>query len=487
MVNETEKSSEGKRIIFHDITAREAGQSPGDPTKSEVQVEDKVRYILQYAIPSGVDAIEGFYPSSNDREFEGTQEVARYAKEHNIETAIVVLGRARTEDMERCWDAVKEAPHPRIHSYITLYKRGLDELVHMTFDDAVKTGCEAIQTAKRISDGRAEVQFSIEHFGHCIDQGADAIADAIVQFIDAGADIINMPNTVEKTRPNKFAGFVKDVVSRVKEKRPDSTTKFVVHCHNDFGMATATAIACIETGLIDGVETATAPFLGERAGNTSMPEVAVTIDENPEWYHTLNRERIYDTAQAAGEIFHREVPPYAPVVGGRIWETTSGTHGRSAENKDGKLGIYVPFKGKDYGCPPARVIFSSQSGCDILSIILNDIGYKEPPERAKKVLSFAKELAYTAANEADKMEKLKVLGEAMGAFKEDMTEEAVRKRYQEIMQEQGQGQACQPVRVAVADGGKAPGREGKKVATGREAKNAATKAAVREAFLGQGR
>ncbi len=429
-----------RTIIFHDITAREAGQSPGDPNQSEVTVCDKVRYILKEAIPLGVDAVEGFYPSSNDREFEGAQEVARYAKEHNIDTAIVVLCRALESDIQTGWNAVKDAPHPRIHSYITLSKRGLNELVHKTFAEAVETGCHAIQKAKSISDGRAEVQFSIEHFGDCIDQGADKIAEAIVRFIDAGADIINMPNTVERTTPNKFAGFVKEVVSRVKEKRPNSQTKFVVHCHNDLGMATATAMACLETGMIDGVEAATAPFLGERAGNTAMPEVAVAVDNNPDigCTHHLNRPMIFEIAQKAGKIFHRGVPSYTPIVGFDIGVTCSGTHGRSAENNNGELGIYVPYDGTKYGATPARVIFSSQSGCDILSIILNDLGYEEPPERAKKVLFFAKELAYKAENEKDKMAKLKILGQVMSTFGDEMTEEAVRQRYKKMFQKEQQ-------------------------------------------------
>ncbi|HLU70434.1 MAG TPA: alpha-isopropylmalate synthase regulatory domain-containing protein, partial [Fibrobacteria bacterium] len=270
-------------------------------------------------------------------------------------------------DIERAAAAVRPAPRPRIHTFIGLSPFAMENVLRMPPEKVAQKAVEAVALCRDLLDGRGDVQFSAEHFGDSV-ENLDFVIETFHRVIEAGATVINLPNTVERYRPMVFV----DMVRRVVEALPKYVT-VAVHTHNDLGMATATTVESFFAGATQ-LECAL-NGLGERAGNTNLYEVAVAIHncgvENP-----VNMREIYETALQVSEWSRVPIYEKAPLVGSDVVAHRSGIHqDGAAKTKGMKKGAYRAVEGDLIGRGESdRVAFTSQSGKSAVYEIVKAMG-----------------------------------------------------------------------------------------------------------------
>jgi 2-isopropylmalate synthase len=373
-------SSGGRRPFFYDVTLRDGNQALRQPWN--VQEKEKVfRQLLKL----GVQGIEAGYAGASDLDFEAVSHLATLAP---ADVVFSSLARAVPRDIERAAAAVRAAPRPRIHTFIGLSPFAMENVLRMPPEKVAQKAVEAVAMCRDMLEGRGDVQFSAEHFGDSMDN-LDFVIETFHRVIEAGATVINLPNTVERYRPLVFV----DMVRRVVEALPKHVT-VAVHTHNDLGMATATTVESFFAGATQ-LECAL-NGLGERAGNTNLYEVAVAIHncgvENP-----LNMKEIYETALQMAEWSRVPIYEKAPLVGSDVVAHRSGIHqDGAAKTKGMKKGAYRAVEGDLIGRGESdRVVFTSQSGKSAVYEIVKAMGLPITLEEAavlQPILKFESEL-----------------------------------------------------------------------------------------------
>ncbi len=352
-------TSNGRRPFFYDVTLRDGNQALRQPWN----VEEKEK-VFRQLLKLGVQGIEAGYAGASDLDFEAVSHLAQLAPANVVFSS---LARAVPRDIERAAEAVRAAPRPRIHTFIGLSPFAMENVLRMPPEKVAQKAVEAVALCKDLLDGRGDVQFSAEHFGDSV-ENLDFVIDTFHRVIEAGATVINLPNTVERYRPMVFV----DMVRRVVEALPKEIT-VAVHTHNDLGMATATTVESFFAGATQ-LECAL-NGLGERAGNTNLYEVAVAIHncgvENP-----LNMREIYETALQMAEWSRVAIYEKAPLVGADVVAHRSGIHqDGAAKTKGMKKGAYRAVEGDLIGRGESdRVVFTSQSGKSAVYEIVKALG-----------------------------------------------------------------------------------------------------------------
>ncbi|HEY6396378.1 MAG TPA: 2-isopropylmalate synthase, partial [Solirubrobacteraceae bacterium] len=245
------------RVYIFDTTLRDGEQAPG----FALNVEEKVEIAHQLA-RLGVDVIEAGFPISSPGDFAACRRIAREVEG----PVITALARAVPADIDAVWNAIKDAPRKQIHivlsvSDIHIEKKGLG-----TRQQVLEKGIRAIEYARQFCDA---VEYSPEDAGRA-DRGY--LYETVEAMIEAGATVINVPDTTGYTLPNEFGGLIGDLMGHV---RNVGSAVVSVHCHNDLGLAVANSLAAIEAGA-RRVE-CTINGIGERAGNASLEEIVMIL------------------------------------------------------------------------------------------------------------------------------------------------------------------------------------------------------------------
>jgi 2-isopropylmalate synthase len=245
---------------------------------------------------------------------------------------------------------------------------------------------KAIALCKSLMGGRGSIQFSAEHFGDCMDN-LDFVIDVFHAVVEAGAHVVNLPNTVERYRPKYFVDMVEKVVSAMKPE-----TIIAVHTHNDLGMATATTVESYFAGATQ-METAL-NGLGERAGNTNMYEVACALANCGENV-PLNMEEIYETAIKVSEWARVPIHEKAPLVGADVVAHRSGIHQDGvAKTKGMKKGAYRAIDSNMIGRKEGdKIGFTSQSGKTAVFELVHALGLPITIEEAATLQPILKRLS----------------------------------------------------------------------------------------------
>ncbi|MCK5176468.1 MAG: 2-isopropylmalate synthase, partial [Candidatus Aenigmarchaeota archaeon] len=186
------KNKIDKKPFFYDITLRDGNQALKKPWNTEQK-----EIIFNELVKLGVQAVEVGFSGSSDMDFEACQHLAKIAPDNIV---ISGLARAMEKDIEKVADAVKYAAKPRIHTFIAFSPFNMKYVLKKDPLDVRKTAVEAIKYAKSLIGDKGEVQFSVEHFGDC-SENLDFVIDSLQECVEAGATTINLPNTVERTRP----------------------------------------------------------------------------------------------------------------------------------------------------------------------------------------------------------------------------------------------------------------------------------------------
>ena len=298
------------RVRIFDSTLRDGEQAPGialDP-------DQKVAIATQLA-RLGVDIIEAGFPISSPGDFRA---VTRIAQEVQGPT-IAALARAQAEDVDRAWEAIRDAADPRIHVFLATSPIHMQHKLRMNEEEVLATVKANVARAR---DYTENVEYSPEDATRSDPSFVVAVCQAAVE---AGATTVNIPDTVGYATPNDYGILIRRIVEEVKGGREEVVVS--THCHNDLGLAVANSLAAVEAGArqVEGAING----IGERAGNTSIEEVVMALRVRADAYGVgvgVTTEEIYETSRLVSEQTGYPIQFNKAVVGRNAFAHESGIH-----------------------------------------------------------------------------------------------------------------------------------------------------------------
>ncbi|MCC5976243.1 MAG: 2-isopropylmalate synthase, partial [Rubellimicrobium sp.] len=360
------------RVLIFDTTLRDGEQSPGATMTHEEKLE-----IATLLDEMGVDIIEAGFPIASEGDFRAVSEIARQTRN----ATICGLARANYKDIDRCWEAVKHAKSPRIHTFIgtsPLHRA----IPNLDMDQMAERIHDTVTHARNLCDNVQWSPMDATRTEH------DYLCRVVEIAIKAGATTINIPDTVGYTAPRESAALIAMLLERV--PGADSVI-FATHCHNDLGMATANALAAVEAGARQ-IE-CTINGLGERAGNTALEEVVMALkvrhDIMP--YHTrIDTTKIMNISRRVATVSGFPVQFNKAIVGKNAFAHESGIH------QDGMLKNAETFeimRPQDIGLSETNLVMGKHSGRAALRAKLRDLGFELADNQLNDVFVRFKDLA----------------------------------------------------------------------------------------------
>jgi len=345
-----------ERVTVFDTTLRDGEQSPG----CSMNLPEKVRMAVKLQ-ELGVDIIEAGFPIASEGDFVAVQAVA--AECRNV--TVAALCRTADQDVARAADALSGAAHPRIHTFVATSDIHLEHKLKKTRSEVIEMTRAAIQQARTYVD---EVEFSAEDATR---SDVDYLCDVLDVAVDAGASILNIPDTVGYTTPGEFISLISTVKERVVR---DRDVVISVHCHNDLGLAVANTLAALGAGARQ-VE-CTINGIGERAGNASLEEIVMAMrvraDRLP--FETgINTSELYPASQLLSSIVGFEVQPNKAIVGRNAFAHEAGIHQHGVINNPLCYEIMTP---ESVGVPANSLVLGKHSGRHALSLRYMELGYE---------------------------------------------------------------------------------------------------------------
>src|SRR5947209_826199 len=370
-------------VRIFDTTLRDGEQSPGFSMKTD----EKIRMACQLA-KLGVDTIEAGFPISSRGDLEAVQAVAREVRD----VPIAALARAKKLDIDAAVEALKPAAAPRLHIFLATSDLHLQVKLNMTREQAL----EAIGSMIRYGRQQvAEVEFSAEDAGRT---DIDYLCQVCKTAVDAGATILNLPDTVGYAVPEEYG----EMFRRVREFLGDAQgVTLSAHCHDDLGLAVANSLAAIRAG-VRQIE-CTINGIGERAGNASLEEIAVALAVRKESFGVTTQirlEELFRTSRMLTEITGAQVAPNKAVVGANAFAHEAGIH------QDGIIKnplTYEIISPQTVGVPNRSLVLGKHSGRNALRLTLRDLGYEasdaELAEIYRRVTTLADEAKQVRARD----------------------------------------------------------------------------------------
>lgn len=298
-----------KNIQFFDTSLRDGEQTPGVNFNTQEKVQ-----IAKQLEKWGIDVIEAGFPISSQGDFEAVQAIARSLKQ----TAVTALARCNKKDIDRVAEALADAVYPQIHVFIATSPIHMEHKLHMNEQEVLASIKEHVSYAKTKF---SQVQFSPEDATRT---EKNFLVQAVQTAIDAGATIINIPDTVGYSNPTEFGALFR----YLKENIPNfSEVTFSSHCHDDLGMASANALAAIENGAtrVEG----TVNGIGERAGNTALEEVALALYIRKDLYPYKSGIVLQETKRTSDLVSRLSgvaIPRNKAIIGANAYAHESGIH-----------------------------------------------------------------------------------------------------------------------------------------------------------------
>ena len=360
------------RVIIFDTTLRDGEQSPG----ASMNEAEKLRIANQLEA-LGVDVIEAGFPAASEGDFKAVQMISGALKK----TQVAALSRATAHDINKAWDAVKDAVNPRIHTFIATSDIHMKYKLKMSREEVVEAAIKAVSHAASLT---SNVEFSAEDGSR---SDPDFLCKIFGAAIDAGATTVNLPDTVGYAIPDEFS----DLVKYVMEHTPNMHKAILsVHCHNDLGLATANTLAAIRAGARQAEVTING--IGERAGNTSMEEVVMSLNTRPNFFPettSINTTRIFPTSRLVSMITGILIQPNRAIVGANAFAHEAGIH------QDGVLKnpmTYEIMKPETIGLNKNALVLGKHSGRHALKSHIEEMGYNLSEEELETVFKKFKHL-----------------------------------------------------------------------------------------------
>lgn len=344
------------KIYIFDTTLRDGEQSPGVSLNSDEKIA-----IAQQLARLGVDVIEAGFPIASEGDFASVQRIAREVK------GPIIAGLARTDeaDIRRAYEAVKDAGRPRIHTFIATSEIHMKHKLRLTREEVVEKAVEGVKLAKGLVDN---VEFSAED---AFRSEVSFLCEVFKAAIDAGADVINIPDTVGYATPWEFGEFIK----AIREGTPNMHKAIIsVHCHNDLGLAVANSLAAVKNGARQ-IEVAV-NGIGERAGNASLEEVVMALYTRKNYlgFNTnINTKEIYRTSRMVSTMTGMVIQPNKAIVGKNAFAHEAGIH------QDGVIKereTYEIMNPELVGISSNKLVLGKHSGRHAFRLQLQELGYQ---------------------------------------------------------------------------------------------------------------
>ena len=346
-----------RKIYIFDTTLRDGEQSPG----ASLTPEEKVKIAKQLE-RLNVDVIEAGFPVSSPGEMKAVQLISEAV------SVPIICGLARMvpKDIDACRRALERAKKKRLHVFLATSQIHREHKLHKRKEEIIALAVENIKSAKK---DFKEIEFSPEDAART---ERDFLVDAVRAAIDAGATVVNIPDTVGYTVPQEFGETIAHLVKKI----PELGKKVIlsVHCHNDLGLATANSLAAVLNGA-NQVE-CTVNGIGERAGNASMEEIVMTIDTRQDFMNCstqIKTEEITKTSRLVSHLTGMIVQPNKAIVGRNAFSHESGIHQDGVLKKRQTYEIIDPQK---VGLTGSQIILGKLSGRHAFGERVNKLGYK---------------------------------------------------------------------------------------------------------------
>jgi 2-isopropylmalate synthase len=343
------------RVSIFDTTLRDGEQSPG----CSMNLTEKVR-MAQKLQDLGVDVIEAGFPIASEGDFAAVRAVAAQCR--NVKVA--ALCRTSELDVARAADALKYAAHPRIHTFCATSDIHLEHKLRKTRAEVIEMTRAAVSQARSYAE---DVEFSAEDATR---SDIDYLCEVLDAAVNAGASVLNVPDTVGYTTPMEYTHLVQQVRERVVK---DRDVIISVHCHNDLGLAVANSLAAIEAGARQ-VE-CTINGIGERAGNASLEEIVMALrvraDRLP-FETNIDTRELYPTSQMLSSIVGFDVQPNKAIVGRNAFAHEAGIHQHGVINNPLCYEIMTP---ESVGVPANSLVLGKHSGRHALALRYAELGY----------------------------------------------------------------------------------------------------------------
>jgi 2-isopropylmalate synthase len=365
--------SDMERVIIFDTTLRDGEQAAGASLNYEEKLE-----IARQLDKLGVDVIEAGFPASSAGDFEAVRLIARELKRPTI----CALASAGIEAIDRAWEAVKEAEHPRVHVFLSASDIHLAHQLRKSRDEILRMSREMVARAKSYLD---DVEFSPMDASRADPAYVYRILEGV---IDAGATTVNIPDTVGYATPQEFGALIQGILDNV----PNIGKVVVsVHCHNDLGLAVANSLEAIRVGARQ-VE-CTINGIGERAGNASLEEIVMTLRTRQDIFNlttNIDTTQIYRTSRLVSDLTGFSIQPNKAIIGANAFRHQSGIH------QDGVLKKAITYEIMDpklVGIPSSALVLSKVSGRHAFKERLSELGYALSEEDLNRAFQGFKALA----------------------------------------------------------------------------------------------
>ena len=341
-------------IKIFDTTLRDGEQVPG------CKLETSQKLTIAKKLDSlGVDIIEAGFPVSSPGDFNSVVEISKVVKN----ASVCGLTRAVQNDIDVAVKALKHAKNPRIHTGIGTSDSHIKHKFNSTRDKILERAVEAVKYSKKYVD---DVEFYAEDAGRTDN---DFLALVCEKVIDAGATVLNIPDTTGYCLPYEYGKKISYLMNNV--KNIDKAT-ISCHCHNDLGLATANSIE----GVINGARQieCTINGIGERAGNTSLEEVVMILKQHEELNldTNINTKLLLETSIMVSDLMGMIVQPNKAIVGANAFAHSSGIHQDGVIKKRETYEIIDP---KDVGVNESSIVLTARSGRAALAYRAKNIGF----------------------------------------------------------------------------------------------------------------
>jgi 2-isopropylmalate synthase len=362
------------RIVrIFDTTLRDGEQSPG----ASMNVEEKVQIAKQLA-RLRVDIIEAGFAISSQGDFDAIRAIG-----DEVEGPIICsLARAKEADIKRAWEALKDIPKKRIHTFHSTSDIHLKYQFRISREEALKRSVEMVKLAKSYVD---DVEFSPMDASR---SDIVYLCEVIEAVIEAGANTVNIPDTVGYSIPNELGALIKTICERVSNI---SNAVISVHCHNDLGLAVANSLSAVLNGA--GQIECTVNGIGERAGNCSLEEVVMALRTRRDIFGAdtnINAEEIVRSSRLVTKITGMSVQANKAIVGANAFAHESGIH------QDGLLkekSTYEIIKPETIGLYKTKLVLGKHSGRHAFKTRLKELGYTLTDEELNNAFERFKQLA----------------------------------------------------------------------------------------------
>lgn len=361
------------RIKIFDTTLRDGEQTPG----VNLNIQEKLEIARQLA-RLGVDIIEAGFAIASPGDFDAVKAIAENVKG----VTVASLCRALEKDIDRAWEAVRNAESPRIHTFIATSDIHMKYKLKMTEDDVLQRTAAMVRYAKKYC---SDVEFSAEDASRT---RAEFLYKVIGEAVKAGATVINIPDTVGYATPDEFGRLIKGIKENVENiERVDLS----VHCHNDLGMAVANTLAAVKNGATQ-VE-CTVNGLGERAGNAALEELIMSIDTRKDIFnvqHGIDTVQIYRTSKLVSSLTGISVQPNKAIVGANAFAHESGIHQHGVLSEKSTYEIMTP---ESIGLKQNTMVLGKLSGKHAFEERLKELGYNLSADEIQRAFEKFKNLA----------------------------------------------------------------------------------------------